>query len=332
MAENGRKLAMPLVQYSDTESEESGRDGEISRLSRSPKRPRHGSNDKVRLEADGQDHAALPPLPNEFRDLYSTSVRVSVQDDPSLHNGRTRAVPHVVGNWPTHIYLEWYPNNSELGVLSEIIKRCERSALDGMAIHSLLYSDLGAQLPLHISLSRPVVLLTEQRESFLNLFHESIYKSKIQPLEVSPSSLDWVSNFEHTRWFLVLRLNRPKNDGLNRLLRLSNTTLAHFSQPPLYENPTHRQKRKHGKQVGHQHDISPYSGPGDTDYTDCFHISIAWTLEEPGARDKERLLSIDFQPHKLNFKFNNVKVKIGNQIHSEALLTSTMDEDGFEGV
>ncbi|KAM5460793.1 poly(U)-specific 3'-to-5' RNA exonuclease [Microsporum canis] len=273
MAENGRKLAMPLVQYSDTESEESGRDGEISRLSRSPKRPRHGSNDKVRLEADGQDHAALPPLPNEFRDLYSTSVRVSVQDDPSLHNGRTRAVPHVVGNWPTHIYLE-----------------CRRM----------------------FSYTHPCGLGPE--------------------LEVSPSSLDWVSNFEHTRWFLVLRLNCPKNDGLNRLLRLSNTTLAHFSQPPLYENPTHRQKRKHGKQVGHQHDISPYSGPGDTDYTDCFHISIAWTLKEPGARDKERLLSIDFQPHKLNFKFNNVKVKVGNQIHSEALLTSTMDEDGFEGV
>ena len=27
-------------------------------------------------------------------------------DDPSLHNGRIRAVPHVEGQWSTHVYLD----------------------------------------------------------------------------------------------------------------------------------------------------------------------------------------------------------------------------------
>ena len=83
---------MALVDYgSDSSASESG-------INRRPlKRKR-----SIRSDNEG----SLPPLPSSFRDLYSASVRTSKIDDPSLHGGRQRVVPHIAGNWPTHVYTE----------------------------------------------------------------------------------------------------------------------------------------------------------------------------------------------------------------------------------
>ena len=87
---------MSLVLYPDSDS---GSDGDACLSAQEPKIVLK----RKRNESDDND---LPPLPAAFHDLYSTNARISTSDNPNLHGGRKRAVPHVEGNWPSHIYLE----------------------------------------------------------------------------------------------------------------------------------------------------------------------------------------------------------------------------------
>ncbi|KAA8642304.1 hypothetical protein EYZ11_002892 [Aspergillus tanneri] len=299
---------MALVQYSDSESDEE-----------SAQRP----TKKLRKENIATPVTSLPPLPKTFHDLYASSTRVSVADDPSLHGGRKRVIPHVEGNWPTHIYLEWFPSKEELATLGDILTQCEdklkRSNID---IRSLLRSDLGVQLPLHISLSRPVVLRTEQKVPFMETFHTALQESNIPAFDITTESLDCVSNYEKTRWFFVLRAKKPDDDNLNRLLRIANSCLAMFGQPPLYETSlvsnANEKSRRPGKQMRNRADRHD-------DSSHCFHISLAWSLAEPSPMDKEDIAKIDLQgANTLRIPFDCVKAKLGNQITSIPLSTGAI--------
>jgi hypothetical protein len=94
---------MALVQYPDSDSDQEHDIQGIppvltARASKSAGKRKH------REFGSAQDD--LPPLPAAFHDLYSTNARAGTSDNPALHGGRKRAIPHVDGNWPSHIYLE----------------------------------------------------------------------------------------------------------------------------------------------------------------------------------------------------------------------------------
>lgn len=147
--------------------------------------------------------------------------------------------------------------------------------------------------------------------------------------------LEWVANYEMTRWFLVLKLEKPPNNGLNKLLHLSNQTVTVFGQPPLYTDALQStadgqsRKRQAGsggrskKTAGAAASSSMNrSGPSsDMDMSSSFHVSIGWTLAAPtqGLRERLNSTSMNFQAIKVDI--NTVKAKIGNAITAISLAT-----------
>jgi hypothetical protein len=160
-------------------------------------------------------------------------------------------------------------------------------------VHSLLQSQLEAQLPLHISLSVPLVLKAEQKGGFQEAVESKIMESGLGRVEVWVRSLRWERNFDGTRWFLVLGVATLVNDDLNRLLHSCNECASDFKLPLLY----------------------------DAEPEKPFHISIAWQLTEPSL--KQRLV-LD-HPNVAEFgkesiQFEAVKLKIGNVVKDLRLL------------
>ncbi|MCJ1435891.1 poly(U)-specific 3'-to-5' RNA exonuclease [Xylographa pallens] len=330
---------MPLVNYSDSEDsehEETRRNEveEIQAIGKSPPRK------DLKRKCSGNSTNDLPPLPDAFHDLYASNSRVSTQDDPTLHGGRQRGTPHVDGQWPSHIYIEWYPTTAESSKLATLIDKLNDEVFDGDAkLQSLLQSELGAELPLHISLSRSLMLLTDERQPFVDTFKHFLDKSTVRPFEVHVSGLQWVANYEKTRCFLVLQLARTAENALNTLLWASNETAKAFGKPTIYVKPEieSAEVRQRGRGIrgfrprGRSSAMSRVTGVQDC--TASFHVSVAWShgslSDDVGAGIRSKY-SADIEELSLSVKA--VKVKIGNAVTSLPLSANVIDTGGIIGV
>ncbi|SMQ50773.1 unnamed protein product [Zymoseptoria tritici ST99CH_1A5] len=325
---------MGLVDYSDSESSlcdsEAEEDGDAQP---------HQSK-RVKVSSETSTTSSLPPLPARFRDLYSSTVRTSTQDDPSLHGGRKRVTPHVAGNWPGHVYLEWCPNPEQQALLEQAI--CEMQSTspaegsERQTIHSLLKNDLGVDLPLHVSLSRPLTLKTPQKDPFLDQLKSAITQTAVSAFATRPLDLLWHPNEDRTRWFLVLRLERPAADELQTLLKACNQIAGEFGQPFLYQTQSAMAATgsKRSRAITATAQAPPHSS---------FHISIAWSLQAQGSQssdsgDWEELRvskEVKTKVQAVQVDFEEVKVKIGQDVTSLALkktrrsiFSSERDEGG----
>ena len=149
------------------------------------------------------------------------------------------------------------------------------------------------------------------------------------------SGIQWVSNYERNRWFLVLQVERPADDGLNTLLHTSNAVAEAFGQPPLYAKARDNRTGKHVQKIReasshHRRDSDGKRETSDAetqeDMSSCFHISIAWTLNHPTSEMRQGLEKLmEGKDMHLNLKVSAVKAKVGNAVTSFSFLAAKKD-------
>ena len=198
--------------------------------------------------------------------------------------------------------------------MSALRGRLDGAAADGL--HSFLTSDLGAPLPLHISLSRPFVLQTAAKAGFLRQLTAAIKSASVGPFSVVFSDLFWYRGPDSARAFLVLRAEvagAAHNAPLVALLDRCNAQVAAAGQPALYAGDARSTARS-------------------------FHVSIAWTLadietwreptSEVYARWRSSTGTGDGQgdgqgEEELRIHVESIKAKIGNVVTDIPLGTTT---------
>lgn len=152
---------------------------------------------------------------------------------------------------------------------------------------------------------------------------------------MKPIGLDWVANFEKSRWFLVLRLQSTPHESLNKSLHICNSAVQQYGQPPLYTKPLLKGSAGLSKikvTAGKKHFDSRESNP-DTDdvvdVSDAFHISVAWTLEPPSQEFQDVTTSLvddHFEDmRRITVNVSEIKVKVGNVVTNLLLPTSILE-------
>ncbi|PLW22439.1 hypothetical protein PCANC_25685 [Puccinia coronata f. sp. avenae] len=156
----------------------------------------------------------------------STNVKSST-NDPSLHQGRKRSRPQIDGDWPTHIYIPINFEEKSQEILQKVIKKLAQEDKSNVW-HSLIEKNTEV-FSLHLSLSRPSFLKTDERDDFINQMRKFI--GGVDLFGINFSNFSTLENDNLTRGFLVLEVGTG-HSHLNLLVAQINRVLKKEVQLP----------------------------------------------------------------------------------------------------
>ncbi|KAH8978461.1 hypothetical protein EDB92DRAFT_1909607 [Lactarius akahatsu] len=182
----------------------------------------------------------LPPPVKKRRlpALASHLMPATPLDDPSKHQGRTRAIPHVDGQWAAHVYVSLVLRGALRGIVERAVSIAKQEVagvrLLGGADSDPNPDSVAAVRELHISLTRPFFLRAHQKEEMKRAVRNAAKAHP--PFTASFAAFSDLTNDEHTRTFLCMEVGA----GHGELRALSDTltpTLLSFHQKEYYEQP-----------------------------------------------------------------------------------------------
>ncbi|KAJ7465307.1 hypothetical protein FB451DRAFT_434146 [Mycena latifolia] len=179
------------------------------------------------------DSSRQPAKKRKLPVLSVTLVGPTHVDDPSLHQGRIRATPHVDGQYATHIYASVALDHSS--TLFKLLCRIIASAkIMVPTLHDFWSSSKDCEPELHISLSRPIFLRSHQREDMKRAVRSIAEKNS--PFTASFAHISHLVNDEGTRIFLVLEIGAGHHE-LASLTNLLTPALRAIHQQEYYTAP-----------------------------------------------------------------------------------------------
>ncbi|KAK4047335.1 poly(U)-specific 3'-to-5' RNA exonuclease [Microbotryomycetes sp. JL201] len=203
-------------------------------------------------------------------------------DVPELHQGRSRAIAHQPGQWAAHVFVELLPDDASSQVLKNAVKDASSGLKDSSAtVHSLLdktrpekEGQLASEdLVLHMSLSRPLILQTNQRGD-LKAAVASVANSAKQP-SCCFASFGWLENDDKTRRFLGVEVGSGYQQ-LKALVAILDEQFVRLRLPRYYDTPR-------------------------------FHCSLAWTITTSNKATPDTHLPFDNDVIELlNSKYGSV--------------------------
>ncbi|KAG8698449.1 poly(U)-specific 3'-to-5' RNA exonuclease [Ceratobasidium sp. 395] len=291
-----------LVNYSDeSEIEEGNSDGLKERsepLLKLVKRKNSGSSHRI---AEPKKAKTLPKL-------ESTLFTPAPVDDPSKHQGRTRSVPYVEGQFVGHVYVPVKLEGELLQMLREVV-RCAQAA--NPAWYSLLdpetetsSSQPSSKVTMHLSLSRPIPLRAHQRDDLRKEVRRTATQSRQQ--------FTALTNDEKTRTFLCAEVGA----GHKQLQELSQSLSLHLAS--LRQLPYYSQPRFHisiawiltpSKALAALTSTSEPSSTVEVNHIDQFIEAATSDVQQLQQTFSKRLLNLG------RLDIRSLEVKIGKEVH-----------------
>ncbi|KZW01529.1 hypothetical protein EXIGLDRAFT_760742 [Exidia glandulosa HHB12029] len=178
-----------------------------------------------------QPRKKLPGLPS--------SIYAHV-DDPAMHQGRVRTSRHVEGLYPAYVHI--VISLADVPELADVVTDATRFARGELpALRSTCASEADIQTEvdqgaaeLHISLSRPVFISANQRDSLRAAARR--IAAKHRPFRASFSTFSVLTNDERTRTFLALDVGAGFQQ-LNDIVQDVNSALRAMHQDTYYDDP-----------------------------------------------------------------------------------------------
>ncbi|KAH7479299.1 hypothetical protein PRIC1_009153 [Phytophthora ramorum] len=151
-----------------------------------------------------------------------------------------RAFPHADGNWPSHVRIDITITPELRELARETINRVQE--LVGDTVTLVPFEELGlgessstkGDASLHLSLSRPFVLIYDQIDGFVDSLRAALKWR--QRFNITLRRALVLVNDDKTRSFLALRVGEGEQQFV-QVLRCVDQCLTQFKLPTYYKNP-----------------------------------------------------------------------------------------------